>query len=56
MKGFMYINIAVEDPLSEAILREIVQHSPCFKVHHCYNRGGNGYIKKTIRGSVNYFV
>jgi hypothetical protein len=45
------INLAVEDALSEAIIRQILRESQRdFVVGKCYNRGGYGYLKKTIRG------
>ncbi len=45
------INLAVEDPLSEAVLRKILQQSEKpFTIGSCYNGGGNDYLKKTIRG------
>ena len=45
------INIAVEDSLSEAVIRKLVeQFNPRFTVGHCYCRGGYGYLKRTVRG------
>jgi hypothetical protein len=45
------INLAVEDVLSEALLRKILQCSERpFAVGTVYARGGNGYIKKLIAG------
>jgi len=45
------IHLAVEDPLSEAMLRAILLHSGrSYTVGSCYSRGGNGYLKKTIDG------
>lgn len=45
------INLAVEDALSEAIIRQIIRQSKRdFIVGTCYNRRGYGYLKKTIRG------
>ena len=45
------INIAVEDFLSEAVVRKLVQHlNPRFTIGHCYCRGGYGYLKRTLRG------
>lgn len=41
------INLAVEDPLSEATLLRIVKESgAAFSVAHCFQRGGFGYLKK----------
>lgn len=46
-----YVNLAVEDSLSEAVLRRIISVSRTdFTVAHCYCRGGYGYLKRTIRG------
>ena len=42
------INLAVEDDLSEAVLRKILQDGRV--VGDCYKRGGYGYLKKNIRG------
>lgn len=45
------IDIAVEDPLSEALLRKIIDQSGrSYQVDTCYNRGGFGYLRKQIRG------
>lgn len=45
------INIAVEDSLSEAVIRKLVeQFNPRFTVGYCYCRGGYGYLKRTVRG------
>ena len=45
------INIAVEDFLSEAVVRKLVQQlNPRFAIGHCYCRGGYGYLKRTVRG------
>ena len=44
------INLAVEDPLSEAVLRAILRQSNRpYAVGTCYCQGGYGYLKKTIR-------
>lgn len=42
------INLAVEDDLSEAVLRKILRDGHV--VGDCYKRGGYGYLKKNIRG------
>ena len=42
------INIAVEDDLSEAVLRKILQDR--YDVGDCYQKRGFGYLKKNIRG------
>ncbi|MBI3194597.1 MAG: hypothetical protein HYZ34_09060 [Ignavibacteriae bacterium] len=45
------INLAVEDNLSEAVLRKILKVSGRqFKIGAVYNRGGFGYLKNTIHG------
>ena len=45
------INLAVEDRLSEAVLRRILSHSDRgYALGACYKRGGYGYLKKNIRG------
>jgi hypothetical protein len=43
------INLAVEDPPSEAILRKILSQSGCpYPVANCLCRGGFGYLKRNI--------
>ena len=42
------INLAVEDDLSEAVLRRLLPDK--YLVGTCYKRGGSGYLKKNIRG------
>lgn len=45
------INLAVEDVLSEAVLKEILKQSQRpFSVGNCLNREGYGYLKKIIPG------
>jgi len=45
------IHLGAEDDLSEAVLRKIlIESRRPFAVGTCYNRGGYGYIRKTIRG------
>jgi len=44
------INIAVEDTLSEAVLRQIIKRDGRYAIGVCYRRNGYGYLKKTIRG------
>ena len=47
------INLAVEDELSEAILREILKQSQPqrhFLVGTCLSNKGYGYLKRIIRG------
>lgn len=45
------INLAVEDVLSEVVLRKMLQQvARKFIVGTSYSRGGNGYIRKLIRG------
>lgn len=44
-------NIAVEDPLSEAIARKIIKQSQYqMVIGNCYRKGGYGYIKRTLPG------
>jgi hypothetical protein len=48
------INLAIEDDLSEAVLKEILQQSQRpFSVGSCLKRGGFGYLKKILPG-INY--
>lgn len=45
------VNLAVEDQLSEAVLRRILSHvDRGFAVGVAYNRGGYGYLQRTVRG------
>lgn len=45
------INLAVEDPLSEAVLRAILhQSNRPYIVGNCYSKNGFGYLKKNIKG------
>ncbi len=45
------INLAVEDELSEAVARKLLESgSRSYAVRVVYSRGGYGYIKKNIRG------
>ena len=45
------INIAVEDLLSEAVARRLLTDSGLkFFIGVTYNRGGNGYLRKTVNG------
>ncbi len=48
----MYIpaNIAVEDLLSEIVLRKIIALNNRFCIGTCYSKGGYGYLRKTIKG------
>lgn len=57
------INLAVEDTLSEAVIRTmLIQSNRNFSIGVCLNRGGYGYLKKIISGLNNaakgtpYFV
>ncbi|MEH2383163.1 MAG: DUF4276 family protein [Nostoc sp.] len=48
---FIPINLAVEDSLSEAVLRAILLQSKLpYKVGTCYCKGGFGYLKNKIKG------
>lgn len=45
------IDLAVEDALSEAVLRQMLKRcGQVYAVGTVYSRGGYGYLKKTIRG------
>lgn len=44
------INFAVEDLLSEIVLRKIIERDNRFIVGNCYSRGGYGYLKNKING------
>lgn len=47
----IFINLAVEDELSEAVLRRILAYTERpFSVAACYRRGGYGYLKERING------
>ena len=51
MPAVIPVQLAVEDALSEAVLRAILKQSGRpFAVGVCYQRGGYGYLKKTIAG------
>ncbi len=45
------INLAVEDTLSEAVLKEMLKQSQRpFSIGTCLNRGGYGYLKRILPG------
>ncbi len=47
----LFVDIAVEDALSDAVLRATIQQTRNdLVVRHSYSRGGFGYLRKTIRG------
>lgn len=52
MKAPVYLNLVVEDRLSEAVLRSMLRQltDRSYEVRKCYQRGGFGYIKKNLRG------
>lgn len=51
MTNFIPINLAVEDQLSETVVREILKQSQRpFVIGNCYSCGGYGYLKKNING------
>lgn len=51
MSDIIPINLAVEDVLSEMVLRAILhQSSRCYEVGICYQKHGFGYLKKNIMG------
>jgi hypothetical protein len=51
MKSSIYLNLACEDKVHEAILQRIVDFAQGrFQVANCYRHGGYGYLKKSIAG------
>jgi hypothetical protein len=45
------VHLAIEDQLSEAVLRKLLQNSGRgYEVGYAYGRNGYGYLKRTIRG------
>jgi len=51
MMSQIFVNLAVEDALSEAVLRRILDDTARpFCVVACYRRGGYGYLKSHIHG------
>jgi len=45
------VNLAVEDELSEAVLRRLLKHADRgYSIGTAYRRGGYGYLKRTIGG------
>jgi hypothetical protein len=47
----VFVNIVVEDVLSEVLLKKIIENSPGnLKVNRCFRKGGSGYIKKNLQG------
>ncbi len=51
MTNLIPINLAVEDSLSEAVVRKILlKSSRPYSVGICYRKGGFGYLKKKICG------
>ncbi len=47
----IYINLVVEDELSEAVLRKMLLRSGWpYIVQNCFSNRGFGYIKRTIKG------
>lgn len=51
MKSNIPINLVVEDSLSEAVLRAILeQSSNHYSIGNCYGQTGYGYLKKKIHG------
>jgi len=45
------VNLAVEDSLSEAVLRKLLHSTGrAYAVGDCYSEGGYGYLKRTVRG------
>jgi hypothetical protein len=63
MNDIIPINLAVEDDLSEMVIKRLLSHSGRpFVVGACYGRRGKDYLKKTINGwnnaakGIPYFV
>ncbi|MFN5538653.1 MAG: hypothetical protein ACK481_01130 [Candidatus Melainabacteria bacterium] len=47
----IYLNLAVEDDLSEAVLRKVLKGlNSSFEVNQVFKKGGFGYLKKKIEG------
>jgi len=45
------INLAVEDDLSEAVVRKLLASAVSeFAIGDCYSKGGFGYLRRSIRG------
>ena len=45
------VNLAVEDELSEAVIRRLLRHSKRqYAIGTVYGRNGFGYLRKTIAG------
>jgi hypothetical protein len=45
------VNLAVEDAVSEAVLRKMIEQcAGALEVHVCYQRQGQGYLKRNIGG------
>lgn len=51
MNAVIPVNLAVEDELSEAVLRKLLaQCQPGFAIGCAYRRGGFGYLRRTVAG------
>lgn len=51
MSGPIALNLAVEDSLSEAVLRRMLAVlGSRFEVANCFGHGGFGYLKKSVKG------
>lgn len=50
MSPIIPINLAVEDELSETVLRKLLGSCADYAVGFAYRRGGYGYLRKTIHG------
>lgn len=51
MTGPIPINLAFEDELTESLMLRILQFVPAeYATRTIYNRGGNGYLRRTIAG------
>jgi hypothetical protein len=51
MNAVIPVNLAVEDELSEAVVRKLLaQSQPGFAIGCAYRRGGFGYLRRTVAG------
>jgi hypothetical protein len=53
MSDVIPVHLAVEDELSEAVLRKVMaQCQPGFAIGCAYRPGGFGYLRRTVAGSI----
>ena len=51
MNDLIYVNIAVEDDLSDVVLRKVIEDAnPNIIVNNCYGKRGSVYLKSKISG------